>query len=472
MYVEPFYVPKIAHSSYLLGGQEHCAIIDPSRDVDHYVTAAKNMGFKITHILETHLHADFISGHMDLADKTGARIYAPAAANCQFEHQAVKEGDEFKIDHVSIRVLETPGHTPEHIAYVVTDESRGKEPVVLFCGDTLFVGDVGRPDLFPGRAEELASKLFNSLKKLKALPDFCEVLPAHGAGSLCGRSMGSKRRSTIGYEKRYNEALQIKSEEDFIFSLTNEMPPAPDHFSRCSEINRQGPRLVRKMPAIEPLSPLEFGKKAESEDTIVLDCRSYDAFAGQHVIHAYGIDFNGNFPTFSGWVIPPEKKILLVNPNRVSAEEVAVWLRRVGLDNAVGYLEGGMFEWAKNGLPSRHILQVSAPELEALRKNDQVQILDVRAKSEFDNHHVEGAINIPAPDLRKRYKELDKEETYYVTCSTGHRSTLAISLLLQRDFEHLANIAGGMTGMGEFGENRKIVHKWGSFPYRWKIRRK
>ena len=472
MYIEQFYIPKIAHSSYLLGGEENCAIVDPSRDVDKYIAAAKNMGFKITHILETHLHADFISGHMDLAEKTGATIYAPASANCQFKHQALKEGDEFKIDNVSISVLETPGHTPEHIAYVVTDQSRGDEPAVLFCGDTLFVGDVGRPDLFPGRAEELASKLFDSLKKFKSLPDFCEVLPAHGAGSLCGRAMGAKRRSTVGYEKRYNEALQIQSEKDFIASLTNEMPPVPDHFGRCSEINRKGPQLVQKLSKIKALSPLEFGKLAESDEYIVLDCRSYDAFEGQHVIHSYGIDFDGNFPTFSGWVIPPEKKILMVTPDRVSAEEVALWLRRVGLDNAYGYLDGGMFEWAKDGLPTCHVLQVSSPELEALQKKNNIQILDVRAIPEFEEHHMKGAINVPAPDLRERYKELDKETQYYVICSTGHRSTLAISLLLQRGFEHLVNVAGGMTGMGEFGENKETINKWGSFPYRWKFHRK
>lgn len=469
MYIEQFYVPKIAHNSYLLAGEENCAIVDPSRDVDRYIAAAKEMGYKITHILETHLHADFISGHMDLAEKTGARIYAPASANCQFEHEALKEGDEFKIDNVVIQVLDTPGHTPEHLAYVVRDESRGEEPVVLFCGDTMFVGDVGRPDLFPGRAEELASKLFYSLKKFKALPDFCEVLPAHGAGSLCGRAMGAKRRSTIGYEKRYNEPLRIDSEKEFITSLTNEMPPVPDHFGRCSEINRKGPQLVRKLSKVKSLSPLEFGNLAESDEYLILDCRSYDAFGGQHIINSYSIDFGGNFPTFSGWVIPPEKKILLVTPARVTAEEVTVWLQRVGLDNTYGYLDGGMFEWAKNGLPSCHTLQVSAPELESLHKNDDIQILDVRAISEFEEHHMKGAINIPAPDLRERYGELDKEKTYYVICSTGHRSSLAISLLLQRGFEQLFNVAGGMTGMGEFGENREIVHEWGSFPYRWKI---
>ncbi|HKK83066.1 MAG TPA: rhodanese-like domain-containing protein, partial [Atribacterota bacterium] len=260
--------------------------------------------------------------------------------------------------------------------------------------------------------------------------------------------------------------------KDFIASLTNEMPPVPDHFGRCSEINRKGPQLVQKLSKIKALSPLEFGKLAESDEYIVLDCRSYDAFEGQHVIHSYGIDFDGNFPTFSGWVIPPEKKILMVTPDRVSAEEVALWLRRVGLDNAYGYLDGGMFEWAKDGLPTCHVLQVSSPELEALQKKNNIQILDVRAIPEFEEHHMKGAINVPAPDLRERYKELDKETQYYVICSTGHRSTLAISLLLQRGFEHLVNVAGGMTGMGEFGENKETINKWGSFPYRWKFHRK
>jgi len=335
----------------------------------------------------------------------------------------------------------------------------------------MFVGDVGRPDLFPGRAEELASKLFNSLKKFKALPDFCEVLPAHGAGSLCGRAMGAKRRSTIGYEKRYNEALQIVSEKEFIASLTNDMPPVPDHFGRCSEINRKGPQLVSKLKKIKPLSPLEFGKLAESDNYVILDCRFYDAFEGQHIFNSFGITYDGNFPTFAGWIIPPQKKILLVTPEEISAEKIAIWLQRVGLDNTYGYLEGGMFEWAKDGLPSRHLMQVSSPELAALLKDNNINILDVRAVAEYEDKHLSGAINIPAPDLRERYKELSKEKKYYVICSTGHRSTLAISLLLQRGFEDLVNIAGGMTGMGEFGENREAINKWGSFPYRWKIHR-
>ena len=459
MYIEQFYVPKIAHSSYLLGGKENCAIIDPRRDVDIYIEAAKKMGFKITHILETHLHADFVSGHLDLAEKSGAKVYASISADCQFKHQSLQEGDEFKIDDVSIRVIETPGHTPEHLSYVVVDESRGKEPVAVFCGDTLFVGDAGRPDLFPGRAKELASQLFVSLKKLKELPDFCEVLPAHGAGSLCGRAIGAKRTSTIGYEKKYNKALQIKSEEDFIDSLTNEMPPVPDHFSRCSDINRKGPELVRNIKKIKSLKPLEFAELVKSGDYVILDCRIYDAFGGQHIRGSYGIDFDGNFPTFSGWVIPPEKKILLVTPHLLEAEEVAIWLRRVGLDNVVGFLEGGMLEWAKDGLPTQHICQISAPGLEHIRNSEAIHILDVRAPYEFKDYHIEGAINIPAPDLRERYRELDKEKKYYVICSTGHRSSLAISILLKKDVYHLVNVAGGMVGMGVFWENREMIKK-------------
>lgn len=451
MYIEQFYIPKIAHSSYLLAGEENCAIIDPSRDVDIYIETAKRMGLKITHILETHLHADFISGHLDLAEKTGAKIYVPASSNCKFECQPLSEGEEIEIEHIKIKILDTPGHTPEHISYVVVDRSRGLEPVVLFSGDALFVGDVGRPDLFPGIAQELASKLFYSLKKLKDLPDFCEVLPAHGAGSLCGRGMSAKRTSTIGYEKRYNQAFRIEKEEEFIYSLTHDMPPAPDHFARCSDINRQGPQLLKNMGNIQPLSAQDFSKKLESEDYIALDCRDNNSFSGQHISNAYSINYNGNFPTFAGWIIPPDKKILLVIPERVPIQQVAIWLYRIGLDNIYGYLDGGIFEWEKAGLPGRHVCQISANELSALIKKDEsVHILDVRSQAEFNNNHIPGALNIPIPALRKRFKELDFEKKYHVLCGNGYHSMLAISLLLQRGFENLINVSGGMAALKEF----------------------
>jgi hydroxyacylglutathione hydrolase len=453
MIVQQFFVKGLAHSSYLLGGTKTCAIIDPRRDVDIYLDAAQSLDMEVTHILETHLHADFISGHLDLADKTGAMIYAPKAANCAFEHVSLAEGDTITIEDMGVRVLETPGHTPEHVSYVVVDEARGADPAGVFCGDTLFVGDVGRPDLFPGKAQELASQLYESLhKKLLTLPDFCEVYPAHGAGSLCGRALGAKRTSTIGYERKYNAALQIKDREEFISSLTTNMPGAPDHFSRCSAINGSGPTLIQSLPELEPFDPRRFHEKASAEDTVVLDVRNYDAFGGQHVPGSYHIDVSGNFATFAGWILPPDKAIMLVTLDDSQAFEAAVWLRRVGLDRAIGYLKGGMFEWSKAGLQTGHIAQLSVDELHQMSTGDRnMTIVDVRAPNEYQSFHIEGAVNIPAPDLRKRYSELDPAVPTVLICSTGHRSSLSASILKQHGFTDVFNGAGGMTAYATAG---------------------
>jgi hydroxyacylglutathione hydrolase len=452
MLIQPFFVSGLSHISYLLCGSKTCAVIDPKRDVQVYFDTAKAMGLKITHVLETHLHADFISGHMDLAEKTGAKIYAPKSGNCQFDHKGLAEGDTFEIEDMEIRVLETPGHTPEHIVYVVIDHSRGEEPTALFSGDTLFVGDVGRPDLFPGMAKELGQKLFESLKKLAMLPDFCEVYPAHGAGSLCGRAMSAKRTSTIGYEKRYNYAFQMKEREDFVKLLTTDMPEAPDHFSRCSEINRRGPVLTKDLPRLTPFDPFAFQQRSKEKRTIVLDIRPYDAFGGQHVPGAYHIDFGGNFSTFAGWILPPETEILLVSESVSQAEEAVIQLRRVGLDRTIGYLEGGMYEWAKAGLAAQHICQLSAEELKKrMTQGPGMTLLDVRAKREFMTGHLEGAINIPVADLRKRYQELNPEIPVAVLCNSGHRSSLGASLLKMRGFKDVSNLAGGMMGYNAAG---------------------
>ena len=453
MIVHQFFVKGLAHSSYVLGGTKTCAVVDPQRDVQIYLDAAKSLGMTITHILETHLHADFISGHLDLAQKTGAQIFAPKAGKCAFDHVGLAEGDSVEIEDMVLRVLETRGHTPEHISYVVTDKARGEEPVAVFCGDTLFVGDVGRPDLFPGKAEELASSLFDNLhEKILKLPDFCEVYPAHGAGSLCGRAMGAKRTSTIGYEKKYNGALQIRDRKEFIKSLTTNMPPAPDHFNRCSAINGKGPTLVRNLPALVELAPGAFSEKAKDGNTIVLDVRSYDSFGGQHIPGSYHIDFGGNFATFAGWLLPPDTSILLVTGDTIQPEEVAVWLRRVGLDQVVGYLGGGMFAWTTAGLPTGHVAQLSVEELHRMSTGErEIILVDVRAPREFEGFHIQGALNIPAPDLRTRYQELDPDVPTALVCSTGHRSSLGTSILKQHGFKNVFNIAGGMTGYSAAG---------------------
>lgn len=453
MLLKHFFVEKIAHSSYILAGSKSCAVIDPQRDVDLYIQAARAQGVKITHILQTHLHADFISGHMDLASRTGAKIYVAKSAQCTFDHVSLVEGDVIELEDMRLQVLETPGHTPEHLSYVVVDTSRSESPVGVFVGDTLFVGDVGRPDLFPDMAQELAAKLYHSLHdKLLKLPDCCEVYPAHGAGSLCGRAMGAKQMSTIGYERKFNEALQIQDKTAFITSLTENMPPAPDHFSRCSDINRKGPRLIDDLPVLEELDARPFKKRLVESDVLVLDARSYHAFGSQHIPDAWHLDLNGNFPTFAGWVLPTDKDILLVAEDYQKALEANRWVRRVGVDRIVGYLDGGIAGWAMAGLPSRSVPQIAVVDLHA-RMNDAeaFQLVDVRAPREFDDSHMDGAINLPVADLRTRSSELDKNLPTWVICSSGNRSSLAASILLQHGFRDVANVAGGMTGYSAAG---------------------
>jgi glyoxylase-like metal-dependent hydrolase (beta-lactamase superfamily II)/rhodanese-related sulfurtransferase len=457
MLIKHYFIPKIAHSSYILAGSDVCAVIDPQRDIDVYIDEARELGVVITHILQTHLHADFVSGQMDLAEKTGAKIYVAKAAGCTFDHVALSEGDTIEIEDIVIKVLETPGHTPEHLCYVVVDTSRGDDPVCAFVGDTLFVGDVGRPDLFPDMAEELAGKLYHSLfDKILKLPDFCEVLPAHGAGSLCGRAMGAKWRSTIGYERKYNEALQFRDKAEFIKSLTEDMPPAPDHFSRCTDINRKGAVLVSDLPRMKELNSEAFKEMTEKDNIAVVDTRSYLAFGSQHIPDSWSLDINGNLPTFAGWVLPIDKDLLVVSDSFKEAEETNVWLKRVGMDRIVGYLDGGMSGWVTKGYKTNHVTQISAEDLhDMVTGSEKFILLDVRAPLEYEDAHIEGAINIPAADLRERHTELNKRDAILMICSTGNRSSLGASILRQNGFKNLYNVAGGMTGYSAAGHAKR-----------------
>jgi hydroxyacylglutathione hydrolase len=457
MLLKHFFLGKIAHSSYILAGKSSCAVIDPQRDVDLYINEARTLGVEITHIMQTHLHADFVSGHMDLAKKTGAKIYVAKSARCTFDHVALEEGDTVELEDMTIKVLETPGHTPEHLSYVVIDKSRSESPIGAFVGDTLFVGDVGRPDLFPDIATELAEKLYHSLhNKLLKLPDYVEVYPAHGAGSLCGRAMGAKWQSTIGYERNFNNALKIKDKAEFVKSLTENMPPAPDHFSRCSDINRKGPARVDELPTMQELSPAFFKDKMSDPGCVVLDARSYHAFASQHLAGAWHLDINGNFPTFTGWVIPTDQDILLVADDYKKALEANLWARRVGMDRIIGYLDGGMVAWAVEGFRTNHNGLISAEELhDMLQREKNFVLLDVRAPLEFEESHIEGAVNIPVADLRTRNNELDPTKTIVLICSSGNRSSLGASILKQHGFNEVINVAGGMTGYSNAGYARE-----------------
>jgi len=449
MFVRHFFVKGLAHVSYILGGKECCAVIDPKRDIEDYLDAAKEMGYKITHILETHLHADFISGHMDLAKKTGAKIIAPKSAGCKFEHMAVAEGDEFEIEHLKIRVIETPGHTPEGICYIVTDSSRGEEPCGIFSGDTLFVGDVGRPDLFPGRADELTEKLFHSLEKIMTLPDFVEVYPAHGAGSLCGKAMSAKRTSTIGFERRYNNSLKPKTVEDFKKILLAEMPAAPDHFKRCSATNGAGPAVVEELPHVKALSPKDFHKLVK-DGNLVLDIRSAAAFGGQHIPGSINIDIKGNFSTFAGWLLPVDRPLIIVAETTGDVCHALTQLRRVGIDAVNGWLEGGIGKWATSGLPIDGIKQISVHALKEICNQTDFTLLDVRTKREFETFHIEGVLHIPLPDTRTDYGKIKKEPVICM-CNTGVRSSMAASILKSKGLKEVVNVAGGVTAWAAAG---------------------
>jgi rhodanese-related sulfurtransferase len=282
------------------------------------------------------------------------------------------------------------------------------------------------------------------------LPEFCEVYPAHGAGSLCGKSMGAKYTSTIGYEKKYNPILQNDNIEDFVESLTKDMPGVPDHFGRSSKINGIGPKPIYKLPKIRLLEADQVYEESKSEDTLILDVRSYHAFGGLHIPMSYNIDYTGNLPTFAGWIIPPEKNIILVADSYEMAQETAIWLYRVGLDNVTGYLNGGMHSWAAKGYPVSKIIQVSPEEYESIKDDEDIVLIDGRDKLAYEEEHIENALNIPSPDLRTKWQELDKNKRIVVICNSGVRSSVGISILKQKGFEKTYNLAGGMQGYNAY----------------------
>ncbi|BES65715.1 MBL fold metallo-hydrolase [Gottschalkiaceae bacterium SANA] len=445
------YTPGLAHCSYVIGGKSACVVIDPAREVKQYIAIAKSLGLPIKGIIETHLHADFVSGHVELKQLTGATIYVTAKANAEFEHHLVKDEEEFQIDTLLFKMLDTPGHTPESTVYLVTDLERGNEPVVAFTGDTLLVGDVGRPDLFPDKKEELASKLYRSLRRLEKLGDYIEVYPAHGAGSLCGKALSSKLSSTIGTEKLQNTAMLKHPEEAFIKSFLKEMPEAPDHFSRCSELNRRGAMPVSEVKRPVAFSPEKF-LECSQHGYIVVDTRDQLAFASAHVPGAYALSLKGNFATFAGWVLPPDQPILLVLEDRQDMQRVLRALYSVGLDNVTGFLKGGMPAYAASGLITARFESVSASEAKERYEEGSLRLIDNRLKSEWDRGHIQGSSHVPAPDVRHNFHQLEGNKTLAFICNSGNRSLLAASLMLNfSKAQNVINVIGGMTAWLSLG---------------------
>src|SRR5580700_8130565 len=379
MYFEQFYLGCLAHASYMLASEGEAVVVDPQRDVELYLKAAEDHGVEIRHIFETHLHADFVSGHRELAARTGARIYMGAEAGATFSHVPVRDGFELNFGKGTIRVIETPGHTGESICLIVTDHEKSSAPWAVLTGDTLFIGDVGRPDLSPRHTpKELAGLLYDSLHtKLMKLPDSVLVYPAHGAGSLCGKNMRAERSSTIGTERLTNYALQIKSREEFITQLTSNLPARPDYFLKDAEINRTGAAALSDLPALRTIGPSEL-KAMLSAGELALDVRPGDEFAAGHVPGSVNIALGGQFASWAGTVLGLFAHPVLIAESVAQLEEARLRLTRVGIEVLNGYLDGGVAAWLQAGFPVATITQITPGDLATQLKAHDVQVLDVR----------------------------------------------------------------------------------------------
>ena len=451
MEFKQIYTPGLAHCSYVIGGKEACLVIDPARDVRPYIAAAASFGLPIRGIIETHLHADFVSGHIELSKMTGAKIYISAQANAAYEHHAVKDKEVIRFDTLSITMLDTPGHTPEGSVFIIADLERGTEPALAFTGDTLLVGDAGRPDLFPQIKEELAAKLYQSLRRIEEIGDNVEVYPAHGAGSLCGKVLSSKLSSTIGTERLHNNALKIHPRSEFINSFLEGMPEAPDHFARCSEINRKGPQAITDLPKPKALKAQEF-KQLVQKGHVIVDTRDQLAFGAAHIPGAYGLSLKGNFATFAGWVLPPERPMLLIVETEADLAAALKGLYSVGLDQIVGYLDGGMSAWAQSGYYTARLESISIMELKDRLDRNDLLLVDTRLKSEYEQGHILGSIHTAAPDVRSKYKDFAGEKQVAFICNTGNRSLLASSLMLNLSGAAVViNVIGGTSAWAAAG---------------------
>jgi len=450
--IEQFFLGCLAHASYLVASEGIAAVIDPQRDVDIYIELAKQHDLKIEHIIETHLHADFVSGHHELAERTGARIYLGEDAAATFPHTAIKDGDTIQFGNARFDFLHTPGHTIEGLCAVLTDLASPAAPRAVFTGDTLFVGDVGRPDLSADHSpQELAAMLYQSLhKKLLKLPDDTEIFPAHGAGSLCGRQMGSERSSTIGKQRRTNYALLARSEEEFIHLLTDSLPPRPEYFGRDVELNRHGASSLDQLPPPKPLRAPEV-LRLQSEgaivpgDTIILDTRPAMEFAVAHVPGSVHIALSGQYASWAARILGLDKRIILVGEDADQLRESQLRLARVGIEHVDAYLDGGITGWLQSGYELDYIPQISAHELAELQEKEKAHlaILDVREPAEVETGAFEDSIRIPLGQLADRTSELDSSKLIVVHCKGGYRSSIATSILRRAGLREIADLTGG-----------------------------
>lgn len=452
MKIEQIYTGCLAEAAYYIESKGEAAIIDPLRETAPYIRKAEKDNATIKYIFETHFHADFVSGHVELADKTGAKIVYGPNANCGFECYSAKDGEEFKIGDVTIRVLHTPGHTPESSTFLLIDET-GKQHCI-FTGDTLFIGDVGRPDLAIKSnitKEDLAGMLYDSLRnKILTLPDDVIVYPAHGAGSACGKNMSKETFDTLGHQKQVNYALQPITRDEFIKQVIADLPPPPPYFSKNAMMNKQGAGSLDKVYShgLRKLSPAEFEAAAESSGALLLDTRDPQVFAKGFVPGSINIGLNGQFAPWVGALIIDLNQPILIVCDEGKEEETVRRLARVGYDNTIGYLDGGIEAWKKAEKAPDVVNSISAEEFAKIYDSN-CKVLDVRRPNEYCTEHVVNAENKPLDFINDWTKELNSTDKYYVHCAGGYRSMITASILHARGFDNVVEVQGGYSAIAK-----------------------
>ncbi|MFN8660465.1 MAG: rhodanese-like domain-containing protein [Thermomicrobiales bacterium] len=453
MILDRIFTPGLAEVAYLIADEQagEVAVIDPRRDVEAYLDWARERGLRITAILETHVHADFVSGARELAAVTGATIYASRLGNTEFPHVPLDDGDEVPVGNLRLRALWTPGHTPEHLAYLLFDPAQGDAPIALYSGDVLFSGEIGRPDLLgPDAQQRLIVQLYDTVEqRLKSLPDDLIVYPGHTAGSPCGKRIGDAPQTTIGQERTFNYAFNQPDRERFVRTVMAGMPKPPAYYPVMKRVNKVGPVLLRDLPAAQALSAAEVAARQEA-GALVIDARPAAGFAQGHIPGAVTLPLGPSFAIWAGWLTPYDREVILVLPDDAQMTEAETELRRIGIDRVAGYLSGGVAAWQQSGRPLAALETIQPAELAA--RFAEYRLLDVRDQTEFESGHLPGAINLPAGDLAQGASAPGAVtgETA-VICGSGYRSALAASLLQQQGVTGIVNVAGGMTAWREAG---------------------
>ncbi len=456
MQIEQIYTGCLAQGAYYIESKGEAVVIDPLREVEPYIKKAERDGAKIKYVFETHFHADFVSGHIDLAKKTGATIVYGPTAKPQFEAHIAGDGELLKVGELTFEVLHTPGHTMESVCYLLKDANN--KNIGLFSGDTLFIGDVGRPDLAQKvksdlTPEMLAGHLYNSLhNKIIPLADDIIVYPAHGAGSACGKNMSKETTDTLGNQKKFNYALQPMDKETFIRRVTEGLTEPPSYFPQNVMMNIQGYDSLDNVlhRSMQPLSPEDFEAAANETGALLLDTRPPKVFAAGFIPNAINIGVDGNFAPWVGTLIPDVGHPILVIAEQGREEETVTRLARVGYDNTIGYLQGGFKAWEDAGKETDAIESITAEELTKRKtENPDLSILDVRRKNEYNSQHLAGAENIPLDYVNEHLDDVDKNKPYYVHCEGGYRSMIFASILRARGYDKLVNVEGGFKAIRE-----------------------